>query len=149
MKKLYHGSCHCGAVRFECRLDLAPADRRSEPELPGIWWTSTFRCNCSSCMKTRLWKGFVRAGDFHLTDGREALADYRYGSKEIHHFFCRHCGVHPFGNASFEQMGGEFYAVNIYCLDDATDAELAEAPIIYEDGRNDDWEHPPAETRYF
>ena len=32
---------------------------------------------------------------------------------------------------------------------DATDAELAEAPIIYEDGRNDDWEHPPAETRYF
>ncbi len=45
-------------------------------------------------------------------------------------------------------MGGDFYAINIACLDDASDEELAHAPIIYEDGRNDAWDRPPAQTRY-
>jgi hypothetical protein len=148
MKKTYHGSCHCGAAKFECELDLAPEGQRSEPELPGVWWTSTFRCNCSWCLKNRYWKGFVRAGDFRLIEGRDWLAEYQHGEKMIHHFFCKRCGVHPFGNASFEFMGGEFYAVNIACLDDASQAELAAAPITYEDGRNDAWDRPPAETRH-
>ena len=148
MKKTYHGSCHCGVVRFACELDLAPPGRRSEPELPGVWGTSTFRCNCSYCLKTRFWKGFVRAADFRVTEGEDALADYRHGGRLIHHFFCRHCGIHPFGKADFQQLGGEFHAVNIACLDDASEAELATAPITYEDGRNDDWYHPPAETRH-
>ena len=69
MKKTYQGSCHCKAVRFSCQLDLAPAGQRSTPELPGIRWTSTFKCNCSSCWKNRFWKGFVRAQDFRLEAG--------------------------------------------------------------------------------
>lgn len=148
MKKTYQGSCHCGAVRFQCELDLAPPGERSEPELPGVWWTSTFRCNCSSCLKTRYWKGFVRGQDFRLVQGGEAMVDYQYGERAIHHVFCRHCGVHPFARASLEQMGGEFYAVNIGCLDDATPEELARAPITYEDGRNDAWDRAPAEIRH-
>ena len=27
MKKLYRGSCHCGAIAFECQLDLAEGIR--------------------------------------------------------------------------------------------------------------------------
>lgn len=148
MKRTHRGSCHCGAVRFECALDLAPPGQRSEPDLPGIWWTSTFRCNCTFCLKTRFWKGFVRAADFRLVEGEEALTEYRHDGGEIRHVFCRRCGVHPFGSAAFEQMGGAFYAINIGCLDDVTPEELAAAPITYEDGRNDAWDRVPAVTRH-
>lgn len=96
MKKTNSGSCHCGAVRFECRMDLAPEGQRSEAELPGVWWTSTFRCNCSMCRKTRFWKGFVLAADFRLLSGEEALADYQFGEHMVHHHFCSRCGVRPF-----------------------------------------------------
>ena len=47
-----------------------------------------------------------------------------------------------------EALGGTFYGVNLACLDDASDEELAEAPVVFQDGRHDDWQHPPAETRY-
>ncbi len=47
-----------------------------------------------------------------------------------------------------ETLSGEYYAVNVACLDDAATGELAEAQVRYEDGRNDNWESRPAETRH-
>jgi hypothetical protein len=148
MIKTHRGGCHCGAVRFECELDLDPEGQRSEPRLPGPWWTSTFRCNCSWCAKTRFWKALVRAGDFRLLAGEEALTHYRFGAKMIDHVFCRTCGIAPFGSASLDVMGGDFYAINVGCLDDVTAEELAAAPVRYEDGLHDRWDEPPAVTRY-
>ncbi len=133
MKKTYHGSCHCGAVRFECELDLA---------------AGTSRCNCSICTKMRFWKAIASADAFRLLQGEDALVDYQFGGNAIHHLFCSRCGVKPFGSGEMEALGGKFYAVNVACLDDATDEELAQAPVIYEDGRNDTWDRAPAETRY-
>jgi len=133
MKKTYHGSCHCGAVRFECDLDLAAV---------------TSKCNCSICAKTRFWKAIARADGFWLMQGEDILTDYSFGGGVIHHFFCSRCGVKTFGSGEMEELGGRFYAVNVACLDDATDEELAEAPVVYEDGRNDRWDRVPAETRY-
>jgi hypothetical protein len=131
MKKAYHGSCHCGAVHFECDLDLAE---------------ETSRCNCSSCRKGRFWKAIVMPDAFRLTQGEEMLSDYQFGSRTIHHFFCRSCGVKSFGRGSMEEIG-TFYAINVACLD-ATDEELANAPVIYQDGRDNHWERPPEVTRY-
>lgn len=133
MKKTYHGSCHCGAVRFGCDLDLS---------------AGTSRCNCSFCKRTRFWKALVGADEFRLLRGEDALTDYRFGSGTIRHLFCGRCGVTPFGSGEAEEFGGVFYAVNVACLEGATDEELARAPVSYEDGRNDRWDRAPAETRY-
>ena len=133
MKKSYIGSCHCGAVRFECEVDLSQG---------------TSKCNCSICTKTRYWKVIAKADEFRLLEGKEALSDYQFGSNTIHHVFCSHCGVKPFGRGHLDAIGGEFYAVNVACLDNATPEELAEAEVRYEDGRNNNWDSPPAETRH-
>jgi hypothetical protein len=139
MRKTYHGSCHCGAVRFECEIDLA---------------RGTSKCNCSMCLKTRYWKTLVKADAFRLIEGEETLTDYQFGSNTIHHLFCSRCGVKPFGRALLdvtfggETLSGEYYAVNVACLDDAAPGELADAPVRYEDGRNDDWESRPDEVRH-
>jgi len=139
MKKKYSGSCHCGAVAFECEADLE---------------AGTSKCNCSMCRKGRYWKSLVPAAEFRLVRGVEALTDYQFGSDTIHHLFCSRCGIKPFGRANFdiefqgEKLSGEFYAINVACLDDATDEELSGANVRFEDGRNNDWEHAPAETRY-
>jgi hypothetical protein len=132
MMMKYTGSCHCGTVRFECDLDLAQG---------------TSRCNCSICSKSRFWKAIVKSDAFRLIEGKEALKDYQFGSHKIHHFFCERCGVKTFGRGRLEEIG-EFYAVNVTCLDNATTKELAAAPIRYEDGRNNDWNAAPQEWRY-
>jgi hypothetical protein len=83
----------------------------------------------------------------------DALTDYQFGSNTIHHLFCKTCGVKPFGRAHFDmvfdgqEMKGEYYAINLACLD-ATDEELAAAKIRFEDGRNNDYMSAPAITRY-
>jgi hypothetical protein len=140
MKKTYHGSCHCGAVRFETDLDLGAGTRR---------------CNCSFCTKTRMWKAFALAGEFRLREGEGVLSDYRaarsnWPEGNVHHYFCSRCGVRAFsrGYLEIEPFNGWFHAVNVACLDDASDEELAAAPIQYEDGRNNNWDNPPAVTSY-
>ncbi|WP_436344389.1 GFA family protein [Natronorubrum sp. FCH18a] len=133
MTETHVGSCHCGAIRFKADVDLSEG---------------TSKCNCSICAKTRYWKVVVTADAFRLRRGADALTDYRVGSDTVHHRFCSRCGVKPFGRGSVDELGGDFYAVNVACLDDVTDEELAEAPVTYEDGRHDDWESTPAETRH-
>ena len=135
MEKTYQGSCHCGAVRFRCEIDLA---------------AGTSRCNCSMCSKGRFWKAIVKADALQLMQGADVLTDYQFDGGTgagIHHLFCRHCGIKPFGRGSHPALG-EFYGVNVACLDGVTDEELVAAPVSYEDGRNNRWESAPAETRH-
>ena len=137
--KTYSGSCHCGAVRFECDVDLA---------------SGTTRCNCSFCKKARFWMTLVSASNVRLLDGESVLTDYQHTppslpSPFLHLTFCSRCGVRPFSRGGeMPQFPGGFYAVNVACLDDVTDAELDQLPIRCADGKNDRWDVVPETHRY-
>ena len=133
MKKPYHGSCHCGAVRFECELDLAEG---------------TSKCNCSICTKTRFWKAIARADAFRLLQGEDALEDYQFGGNALTTTSAGAVASNPSVAGRWRHSAASSMPSTSPALDDATDEELAQAPVIHEDGRNDRWERAPAETRY-
>ncbi|HOW50222.1 MAG: GFA family protein [Rubrivivax sp.] len=132
MLETYRGSCHCGAVRFEADLDLA------QP---------SYRCNCSICRRTRFWPAVARPDAFRLLAGRGELTRYRFNTGKNEHWFCRRCGVRPFGHGTDTPIG-EMYGVNLGCLDDVPDEVLARIPIVYVDGRSENWRQAPRWTQH-
>ena len=134
MLRTFHGSCHCGKVRFAADIDLA---------------AGAGKCNCSICAKTRYWGAIVKPDAFRLlTDNEAELSDYQFGMKVGHHLFCPTCGVQAFGRGDIPQIGGPYVSVNLACLDDLDPTDLANAPVRYMDGRGDNWWAEPVETRH-
>ena len=126
MLKTYRGSCHCGAVTFEAELDLAQ---------------SSYRCNCSICRRTRFWAAVAKPENFRLLSGEADLTQYLFNSRKNQHYFCKQCGVRAFGVGT-ETPIGVMYGVNLGCLEDVSDEELAQVPITYVDGRSDRFAPP-------
>ena len=114
--KTYTSGCHCGEVRFEVTTDLG----------------KVMACNCSICQKRGALWSFVPAESFALRAGAEALKDYQFGKKSLHHLFCPHCGVGAFSRGT-NPKGEEMVAVNVRCLDEVDAAALA--PTLF-DGRS-------------
>lgn len=134
MKRVHHGSCHCGEVAYEAEFDLAEG---------------TTRCNCTFCRKTRNWAVRADPVSFHVTRGAPMaygqVGDRPYGAAS---YFCPTCGVRVFSRGNIPEMGGEFVTVAVATLDDADEADLIAAPVTWCDGLHDNWWVPPAEVRH-
>lgn len=78
---IYHGSCHCGAIRFE--VD-APEDLEVDD------------CNCSICSMTGYLHLIVPRTRFRLLAGASAITTYRFNSGTAKHTFCKVCGIKAF-----------------------------------------------------
>jgi len=119
MSKLttYTGSCHCGAVRYTAEADL------SQPVLA---------CNCSMCGRSGTLLTFVPADKFVLEQGGDELTDYLFNRENIHHLFCKICGIKSFARGTGPN-GQPMIAINARCLAGVEPSTLAVQQI---DGRN-------------
>jgi hypothetical protein len=82
--------------------------------------------------------------DFELLQGASELTEYRFASHRVAHMFCRRCGTKVYGHGDSDSFPAEFYVVNIACLEHLSDEALAGLPVIYQDGRHDNWQGIPA-----
>ena len=114
--KTYRGGCHCGKVRYEVLTDP----------------TAAIACNCSQCAKHGLWLTFASPDQFNLISGQDALADYLFNKKVIHHLFCSNCGVESFAQGQ-KPDGSAHVAINVRCLEGVDLAALKTMPF---DGRS-------------
>jgi hypothetical protein len=127
MLTTYRGSCHCGAARFEADLDLTLA---------------AYRCNCSiCCRRTRFGPAAAAPEGFRLLSGESELTQYPFHTGKNRHYFCRHCGVRPFGVGT-ETPVGKMIGVNLGCLDGVSEDALSRVPVICVDGLHDRFAPP-------
>ncbi|MGB3462851.1 MAG: GFA family protein [Rhodanobacter lindaniclasticus] len=93
----FPGACHCRAITFSVKGPISTA----------------VRCTCSFCSAIgALWHTTNDAG-LTLASGEDALQMYQFGTMTAKHYFCRHCGVHPF---SRPRLNPEIWVVNLHCV---------------------------------
>jgi hypothetical protein len=124
----YRGGCHCAAVRFEAELDLS---------------RGVSACNCSICVKRNAAGAMVKPDAFRLLSGEDCLSGYAWGAKVSHYYFCNRCGIQLFGRGHLAELGGDYVAVNVRCLDGIDPALLVHH---HWDGRHNNWQAGPRST---
>jgi hypothetical protein len=131
--KTYHGSCHCGAVKYEADIDLSQG---------------TGRCNCTYCLKVRAWGTIIKPDAFRVVPGSEEGVPYHKNPEVPIKYHCKNCGIHTHGRGNADYAGGPFVQVFVATLDDASPEELMSGQIRYSDGLHNNWMNPPAEIRH-
>ena len=96
----YQGACHCGAVAYSVELDLAGA----------------LKCNCSICTKLGAVWAFAPRSKFTLTSGADKQGDYQFNKKQLHHRFCKSCGIESYAEGKMPD-GTPSVGINLRCLD--------------------------------
>lgn len=130
-KKTYAGGCHCGFIRYTVDLDL------SEPKAS--------KCSCSICLKKNIMTVKIEPAQFKLVSPSSLtdVGDYTFGSGWMHHYFCKTCGIHCFGQGTFVREGKEntHMAINAVTLDQDQDpaVDLRKFKFEYWDGKGNNW----------
>lgn len=114
MQPTYHGSCHCGAVRFEVTGDIA----------------DIATCDCSLCRKKNALMGKVPEAQLRLLNDWSALAIYVWNTGIARHYFCKTCGIYTFHR---KRAQPDWFSFNIHCLDDFDPGGM---PVRSASGRN-------------
>ena len=116
MTEAYKGGCHCGRITFQARARL----------------DYVVDCNCSICRRTgALWHPAAEP-DLQVLGGEADLVLYQFNTKTAKHYFCRHCGIHPFIRP---RLDPNRWAFNVRCIDGVGLSSLKVVPF---DGQN--WE---------
>lgn len=118
----HHGSCHCGANRYQVEIDLSKGGSL---------------CNCSICTKLAPFGAMTKPEKLVLLTPEEGLSKYVWGAAMSERFFCKTCHTYLFGKGDLPEVGGAFASINLNTLDDV---EIAQLPRAYWDGRHDNWE---------
>ena len=109
----WHGSCHCGAVKFTVMGEI----------------TEAYRCDCSLCRKKNALMANIHETNLTITKGEDHLRLYQWNARIAKHYFCDTCGIYPFHK---KRAMPDHYGVNLYCLDDFDQDSL---PVRQADGR--------------
>ena len=67
--QIYHGSCHCGAIKYEIEADLSKVTR----------------CTCSICTKKGILLVRVEPDKLRITEGEEHLKLYQFNEMVAEH----------------------------------------------------------------
>jgi hypothetical protein len=98
MKQTYQGACHCRRVTFEVQAKL----------------DHVVDCNCSLCRRRgALWHG-ASESDLRILTGETDLVLYQFNTMTAKHYFCSHCGIHPFIRPRLDPGR---WAFNVRCID--------------------------------
>jgi hypothetical protein len=112
----YHGSCQCGAIKYEVDVDLDHA----------------VTCNCSRCQRLGSVLSFTPRENFRLISGEGNLIEYLFNKHHIRHLFCKTCGIQSFAYGQMSD-GTPMAAVNANCLDGVEPRQLKAQHV---DGRS-------------
>lgn len=124
--KSYPGNCHCGAIGFDFRTAVAPAD-----------W-SIRACQCAFCRAHDALSCSDPEGDLSFASSRpESLNRYRFAMRTADFLLCRNCGVYL--GAVIETENGRYGIVNTHAFNEAPPDMAGVAPMSYDaeekDGR--------------
>jgi hypothetical protein len=121
-KKLFHGSCHCGKIKYQVNIDLTQ---------------ETIKCNCTFCRKNSNWNTKVKDEDFEILEGQDYFSKYSSDPNIGEYIFCKYCGNMPFGITKKTEWTEEGASIKLSSLDDISVAELAALKITYYNGKDD------------